>query len=159
MCIRCFSCGWIPKWTCGSKGMHIFRLLIYVIKSQETICFGNQRNTNTISYFAKHNKPFSEALEVSTPPPPCLSQHHPFLQGLLDCHLPGEVFVPPPICNGICPLGLPLRVLLQSYFSQLPKHLSQVLCLFMPVSFQIPKSMDLVCFFHLVLQCLCHARS
>lgn len=67
MCIRYFSCGWIPKWTHGSKGMHIFRVLIYVIKSQETICFGNQRNTNTISYFAKHNKPCSEALEVSTP--------------------------------------------------------------------------------------------
>ena len=53
-----FSCGQIPKWTCGSKGMCILRLLIYIIKSQETICFGNQINTNTISYFAKHNNPF-----------------------------------------------------------------------------------------------------
>lgn len=67
ICIHCFSCGWIPKGTCGSKGMHILRLLIYIIKSQETICFGNQMSTNTSSYSAKHNKPFSEVLEGTLP--------------------------------------------------------------------------------------------
>ena len=40
------------------KGYAYFKLLIYIIKSQETIRFGNQINTKTILYFTKHNNPF-----------------------------------------------------------------------------------------------------
>lgn len=46
---------------------HAYFKAFDLYKLQETICFGNQISTNTISSFAKHNKPFSEAREGSPP--------------------------------------------------------------------------------------------
>ena len=146
MCMNYFSWDCIPKWTWGSKGMHIFRLLIYVIQSQETICFGNQINTNTGSYFAKHNNPCSEVLEGSTllsswPAPSFPSGFTwiaPHQRGLGDSpHLKWHP-------SSRSPSAPPLTGVFLSTALNTSHRLG--VCLW--VSSQIPKSRDLVCCVH-----------
>lgn len=115
--------------------MHILRLLIYIITSQETICFGNQISTNTICYFAKHNKPFSEVLEGS---PPCLQRMASAILSfsvLLKRHLIRQVLVPFPYKSAF--LHPSCRCIPQRHTSG---RFDVCLCLCLPIPTRVGKS-------------------
>ena len=83
------------------KGYAYFKLLIYIIKSQETIRFGNQINTNTISYFAKHNNPLLRLWKLHPLYPH--SWYHLFLPDFAEISPHQRGLGASPIQNHICP--------------------------------------------------------